>query len=221
VRVLTFETATSVEEVAVVEGGQVLAARRLAAGRGRAEELIVAVAEVLRESDTALRALSAIAVSAGPGRFTGLRVGLSTAKGLAAVSGVPVRPVPTLTALARSAGPAAGLVAPSLDARRGEVYGALFDVAAPAVRLLDDLAAAPAAFAERALAAARGRPVLLVGTGAAAYRDELSAALGAAARFATPDVLRPTAQAIAAIAEEAEGPAPDLETVEPVYLRGV
>jgi tRNA threonylcarbamoyladenosine biosynthesis protein TsaB len=220
-RVLTLETATPVEEVAVVERGAVLAARALVAGRGRAEELIVAVAGVLAESKTALRALSAIAVSAGPGRFTGLRVGLSTAKGLAAVSGVPVLPVPTLEALARSADAEAGLVAPALDARRGEVYGALFEVGGRAARILDDVAASPREFAERALNAARGRPVLLVGTGAAAYRDELSAAFGAAASFATPDLLRPAPMAIAAIAADAAGRAPDLEAVEPVYLRGV
>ncbi|MBM3306801.1 MAG: tRNA (adenosine(37)-N6)-threonylcarbamoyltransferase complex dimerization subunit type 1 TsaB [Candidatus Eisenbacteria bacterium] len=221
-RVLTIETSTPVEDVAVVEGGEVLAARRLAAGRGRAEELIIAIAETLRESGTDLRALDAIGVSIGPGRFTGLRVGLATAKGLSAVSGVPVRPVPTLEALARSARDEGELVGAALDARRGEVYGALFVLGRAPRRLLDDAAEPPDAFAARVAGAAAGKPVLLVGTGAVAYRDELMRALGDAARFPSEELQRPSARAIAAMVEGASAaPPPDLDALEPIYLRGV
>jgi len=162
-------------------------------------------------------------VSIGPGRFTGLRVGLATAKGLAAVAGVPVRPVPTLEALARTgAGPGA-LAAPALDARRGEVYGALFRLGdRRPVRVLEDRAEPPEAFAARVRDAAAGEPVLLLGTGAVAYESELRHALGAAARFPEAAVLHPSALAIAAAVEEAAlDPAPDLGAIEPVYLRGV
>ncbi len=222
-RVLTIETSTPTEDVAVVEAGLVLAERRLAAGRGHAEELVIAIAEALRDAGTELRALAAIGVSIGPGRFTGLRVGLSTAKGLSAVSGVPVRPVPTLEALARSADGRGTLVAPALDARRGEVYGALFRLGerCPS-RLLEDLAEPPDAFAARVREAAAGEPVLLLGTGAIAYRGELGGVLGAAARFPDAAVLHPSALAIAAMVEEAAAdPAPALDTIEPVYLRGI
>jgi tRNA threonylcarbamoyladenosine biosynthesis protein TsaB len=222
VRILTIETSTPTEDVAIVDAGVVLAERRLAAGRGHAEELVIAIAEALRESATELRALGAIGVSIGPGRFTGLRVGLATAKGLSAVAGVPVRPVPTLEALARSGGGPGALVAPALDARRGEVYGALFRLGARPARLLDDRAEPPDAFGARVRGAAAGTPVLFLGTGALAYRADLASALGAAARFPEPVVLHPSALAIAAAVEEAAlDPVPDLDTIEPVYLRGV
>jgi len=222
-RVLTIETSTPIEIVAVVEAGLVLAERRIAAGRGRAEELVIAIAESLRDAGTELGGLSAIGVSIGPGRFTGLRVGLATAKGLSAVAGVPVRPVPTLEALARSARGPGALAAPALDARRGEVYGALFRLGErrPA-RLLDDRAEPPDAFAERVRETAAGEPVLLLGTGAAAYRGELGCALGVTARFPDIAVLHPSALAIAAMVEEAASdPVPELAVIEPVYLRGV
>jgi len=222
-RVLTIETSTPTEDVAVVEAGAVLAERRLAAGRGHAEELVIAIAEALRDAGTELRALGAIGVSIGPGRFTGLRVGLSTAKGLSAVSGVPVRPVPTLEALARSAGGRGTLVAPALDARRGEVYGALFRLGERCpFRLLEDRAEPPDVFAARVREAAAGEPVTLVGTGAVAYRGELGSALGVVASFPDAAVLSPSALAIAAMVEEAAAaPAPALDTIEPVYLRGI
>jgi tRNA threonylcarbamoyladenosine biosynthesis protein TsaB len=223
VRILTIETSTPTEDVAVVDAGHVLAERRLAAGRGHAEELVIAIAEALRESATELRDLGAIGVSIGPGRFTGLRVGLATAKGLAAVAGVPVRPVPTLEALARTGGDPGTLAAPALDARRGEVYGALFRLGdrRPA-RLLDDRAEPPDAFAARVRDAAAGEPVLFLGTGALAYENELVRALGAAARFPEAAVLHPSALAIAAAVEEAAlDPVPDLDAIEPIYLRGV
>lgn len=222
-RILTIETSTPTEDVAVVDAGRVLAERRLAAGRGHAEELVIAIAEALRDSATELRALGAIGVSIGPGRFTGLRVGLATAKGLSAVAGVPVRPVPTLEALARTWGSPGALAAPTLDARRGEVYGALFRLGdrRPA-RLLDDLAETPDAFAARVRGAAAGEPVLFIGTGALAYRMEFGRALGAAARFPEAAAAHPSALAIAAMVEEAAAdPVPDLDLIEPVYLRGV
>lgn len=223
-RILTIETSTPTEDVAVVESGLVLAKRSLAAGRGHAEELVIAIAEALRDSATELRGLAAIGVSIGPGRFTGLRVGLATAKGLSAVSGVAVRPVSTLEALARTVDDAGALVASALDARRGEVYGALFRLGEgrrPA-RLLDDRAEPPEAFAARVRDAAAGEPVLFVGTGALAYRSEFGRTLGASARFPEAVVLHPSALAIATMVEEAAlDPAPDLDVIEPVYLRGV
>jgi tRNA threonylcarbamoyladenosine biosynthesis protein TsaB len=223
VRILTIETSTPTESVAVVEAGLVLAERRLTAGRGHAEALVIAIAEALCDAGTELRDLAAIGVSIGPGRFTGLRVGLATAKGLSVVAGIPVRPVPTLEALARSARGPGTVVGPALDARRGEVYGALFRLGEgrPA-RLLDDRAESPDAFAARVRAAAAGEPVLLLGTGAAAYRGELGCALGATARFPDGAALHPPALAIAAMVEEAASdPVPDLAAIEPVYLRGV
>jgi tRNA threonylcarbamoyladenosine biosynthesis protein TsaB len=219
-RILTIETSTPVEEVAVVEDGSVLCARRSRAGRGRADELLAAVDDVLRSTATPLRGLCAAAVSIGPGRFTGLRVGLATAKGLAAPTGLPVVPVSTLEALAASARVAGGLVCSVLDARRGEVYAALFRLGGATARLMPDLALAPDELATRVRGFAGDSPVLFAGTGADLYCAEIRAALGEAAVFA-PEISMPGPTALAALAEESCSVRRLPDVIEPVYLRGI
>ena len=220
-RILTIETSTPTEIVAVVEGDAVLAERRSAAGRGHRDTLMGSVGEVLRQSGTKLTDLGAIAVSMGPGRFTGLRVGLATAKGLAVTSGVGVRAVRTLPALALTAGVEEGLVCPALDARRGEVYASLLRPGDSAP-VMEETAMSPEALAGRVRALAAGEPVTFVGTGALAYREEIAALLGAAALFASDDVTAPAPWALAKLAlEELPCLGADLVALEPVYLRGV
>jgi tRNA threonylcarbamoyl adenosine modification protein YeaZ len=81
---------------------------------------------VLAEADVRLADLARIAVSIGPGSFTGLRIGLSVAKGLALATGIPLVGVPTLEAYAHALGPAPDPIWPVLDARTGEIYAACF-----------------------------------------------------------------------------------------------
>jgi tRNA threonylcarbamoyladenosine biosynthesis protein TsaB len=219
--ILTIETSTPLEIVAVVESDRTLAERRTTAGRGRRDELAGSVAEVLDESGAGLSDLAAIAVSIGPGRFTGLRVGLATAKGLAVTSGLGVRAVRTLPALALSAGVRDGLVCPALDARRGEVYASLYRPGS-AEAVADEAALTPRGLVSRVRAVAGGEPVTFVGAGAVLYRDVLAASLGAGALFAPDDLEAPGPAAIARLALDA----PDLRgdalvALEPVYLRGV
>lgn len=220
-RILTIETSTPSESVAVVERDRILAERWSTAGRGHAEELVGAVASILEDAGTRLDELDAIAVSIGPGRFTGLRVGLATAKGLAAASGIGVRPVRTLRALALSSGVEAGLVCPVIDARRGEVYAALFRAGAPAA-VMDEVALEPAALADRLRDLASREPVTFVGTGVRAYGCELGELLGPGALLASDGPLTPTPRALAALALEAPALSRrELVALEPVYLRGV
>lgn len=98
---------------------------RLGRPPAHASELMPAVAEVMSRADVGWGDLDAIAVGVGPGMFTGLRIGIATARGLARGSGLPLRPVSSLAALA--AGIEAQLRLPLIDARRGEVFGALYD----------------------------------------------------------------------------------------------
>jgi tRNA threonylcarbamoyladenosine biosynthesis protein TsaB len=90
-----------------------------------ARELMPAVAHVMAEADVGFAELEAVAVGVGPGAFTGLRIGVATARGLAAANGLELRPVSSLAALA--AGIDAALRLPLIDARRGELFAALHD----------------------------------------------------------------------------------------------
>lgn len=224
-RILTIETATPTESIAVVLDGELVAERTARAGRGRADELVAAVADVLERSSLALTDLDALAVSIGPGRFTGLRVGLATAKGLSAPTGVPVLPIPTLEALAASvrAEDAAlrNNVCAMLDARRGEVYSATFGPVGAPERLSADAAIHPVAAAVGAVDASGGA-VVFVGTGASLYASEIVKAVGDAARFPRRSIEVPDPRAMAALAERRAGDATaDLASIRPVYLRGL
>src|SRR5271167_499151 len=114
--------------------------------------LPAAVDELIAAAGIRIGDLKGIGVALGPGSFTGLRVGLSYAKGLAGAAGIPLAGIPTLDAMALTAGsvcPAEALLCPILDARRGEVYAALYRFSADALeRETDDLALTTAELAE-------------------------------------------------------------------------
>lgn len=219
--VLTIETSTPEERVAVVRDGAVVAEAAESVGRGHTEVLLSTVDAVLSAAGVVLSDLDAIVVSIGPGRFSGLRVGLATAKGLASSSGVRVVPVETLPALAESGGPWKGPVCPMLDARRGEVYGALFQGGEGYRRRLPDAALPPADLLDVVAAEAGCERVLFVGSGATIAADEIAARFGDAAAFPKDVVAGPTPLAMAAMAERGEAGAADAGTLEPIYLRGI
>lgn len=184
-KVLGVETATPVVGVAVADGAGVRAELRFRADRELAERLMPAVVRVLEEGGLALKDLDGISISIGPGSFTGLRVGVSTVKGLLFALKIPAVGVSTLEALAVSAAGELCLhaVCPLVDAKRGEVYAALFrakpgggleraapDEVMPWERLLERIGAL-------------NEPVVFVGSGALKYEKEIIGRLGEQARF--------------------------------------
>lgn len=139
--VLGIETATMVCAAAIASGGKILAEAAVEERNIHAERLMSLIDEVLRQTGVSPQQLDAIAVSIGPGSFTGLRIGLSVAKGLAYATGKPLVAVPTLETLARRAvglGVAHPLILPLLDARRDEVYCQFFTARDGNVRALDE-----------------------------------------------------------------------------------
>ena len=219
-RLLAIETATPAQSVALVEDDRLLAELSYEAQGNRGGVLLPTVDQVLKKAGVAARDLDVVAVSVGPGSFTGLRVGLATAKGLALGAGARLVGVPTLEALAEGYASADATICALLDAYRGEVYMALFRRNGNALeRLSPDAVLAPGAVAS-ALAAVEG-PVHLIGNGAARYREPLEAALGG--RVCVSDEgLRaaPTAAVVArlGIRQFAGGNKPDAE-VALIYLR--
>lgn len=182
--VLGIETATSVCGAAVWHDGSLEALEEVNERRVHAERLLPLIDAALRRSGREAKSLDAIAVSIGPGSFTGLRIGLSIAKGLALATGVPLVAVPTLEALAARcarSGAKDGLILAALDARRDEVYCQLFNAAA---------GTATPAWEPRDLAVDRlvdelgSRHVLITGDGRAKV---MARAAGRDVRFEEPD----------------------------------
>lgn len=217
--VLALETATSAVGIAVGVGGAAVASMRLSLGPRHAELLAPAVRSLCAYADVPLGELDAVAVDAGPGLFTGLRVGVATAKSLGEALGVPLAGVESLEALAWSAAVAGRQVAAVLDARRGEVYWRLFVPGDGArMRALGDaVVSRPDAVA--CAIAALGEPVLAVGDGALRYAERLSRVPGCT--IAGRELATPAPEAVLALGLEVlasgGGLAPD--GLAPVYLR--
>jgi len=222
--VLGIETATMVCAAAVASEGKVLAEVALEERNIHAERLMSLIDEVLRRTDIAPRHLDAIAVSIGPGSFTGLRIGLSVAKGLAYAAGKSLVAVPTLEALARRAlgpGKSLPLILPLLDARRDEVYcqfyrggdGSVTADGEPSVLTLVQVAEAIGNRSVFVTGEASEKFRAFVGSGRPEFRG--------AVQFAEPSVARCGAGAVALTGEGllARGSTEDLSVLEPRYIK--
>ncbi|WPR71776.1 tRNA (adenosine(37)-N6)-threonylcarbamoyltransferase complex dimerization subunit type 1 TsaB [Flavobacterium sp. NG2] len=125
--ILNIETATKNCSVALAKEGQTIVCYETAEeGYSHAEKLHVFIEQAIKEAGISYQDLSAIAVSQGPGSYTGLRIGVSAAKGLCYALNIPLVAIDTLKALASQVTATDGLIVPMLDARRMEVYNAIF-----------------------------------------------------------------------------------------------
>ncbi|WP_457611530.1 tRNA (adenosine(37)-N6)-threonylcarbamoyltransferase complex dimerization subunit type 1 TsaB [Lutibacter sp.] len=126
--ILNIETATKNCSVSIANNGETITLKELNSGEySHAEKLHEFIEEVIRKSKIQLSDLKAVAVSKGPGSYTGLRIGVSAAKGLCFALDIPLISVDTLRTLALSVSITDGCVIPLLDARRMEVYSSVFD----------------------------------------------------------------------------------------------
>lgn len=181
-RVLALETSTLAGGAAIVDGDRVLGQYTLDVRVTHSERLLVAIDRLLADVRWQPSDLDGLAVAVGPGSFTGLRIGVSTAKGLAFALGLPVAPVSTLDALAACFPYASLPVVPVLDARKGEVYASCYRWAEGGMRReWAYLALPPAELAERIT-----EPVILCGDGVAAVRSPLARRAPLAHRLPSP-----------------------------------
>jgi tRNA threonylcarbamoyladenosine biosynthesis protein TsaB len=184
---------------------------RLLERPAHARELMPAVAEVMERAGVGYAELEAIAVGVGPGSFTGLRIGIATARALASASGLELRPVSSLAALAAGMDGDDALL-PLIDARRGELYAALHDPSGEV--LWPPFVAAPEAIAERIREA--GVRARAIGDGSVRFRGVLEAAgIRVDPDESTSHVVR--ALHVCRLAQTLPGQAP--EAVLPEYLR--
>jgi tRNA threonylcarbamoyladenosine biosynthesis protein TsaB len=208
VRVLAIETSVSQASVALIESGQLVIARESARPKQSAERLLPLIAELLSEAGWPRRSLDRIGVSVGPGSFTGLRVGIACAQGLALGLDVPLLGVSSLRAMARAV-PATlpGTRCAVLDARRGEVFAGAYQPGPCAREALAPLALATDT-AQARLEQLLGTPICWIGAGLSL--------LAVAPSASGPDIDEPRAVGVGLLAEELE-PAPHPPV--PVYIR--
>ena len=214
---LGFDTATTACSAALWVGGEVRAHRRREEGGRHAELLVPMLREVAAEAGTALAAMDAFAVTVGPGSFTGIRIGLATARGLAVASGRPVIGMSTLEVLAAGVPSAEreGPILAAIDAGRGRLYAQLF------ARSLQPLGE-PQALAAEGLPGLLAEPIeagplTVVGSGQEAALAALPSRIRArpATGPRSPDA-RVLVHRVASRAEARVGGAPP---VRPLYLR--
>jgi tRNA threonylcarbamoyladenosine biosynthesis protein TsaB len=126
--ILNIETATKNCSVSLAKDGETIICKEIAEqGYSHAEKLHVFIAEIIKEAGILMSDLKAIAVSQGPGSYTGLRIGVSAAKGLCYALEIPLIAIDTLTSLTNQVKHNDGLIVPMIDARRMEVYSAIFN----------------------------------------------------------------------------------------------
>ena len=200
-----------------MSGGRIVHSIALNHGLTHSEALMPAVDAAMRASGLTCADIDAFAAVAGPGSFTGVRIGIYTAKGLAHAAGKPCAAVDALEALAMNFYGFGGLVCPILDARRGQVYCALFDASSGMPRRVAPDAAV--ALGELLARLPEDRTVMFAGDGLPLHGPAIVERLGARAMLAPAnlcDLRADAACALAAARPEAWMPAGELQ---PVYLR--
>lgn len=217
-KVLAIETATLAGSIAIVDDsegliGEVVINARIA----HTERLMPSIVWLLDASGISIKEIDVFAVSIGPGSFTGLRIGLSTVKGFAFATDKPIIAVPTLDAFARNIPFCERLICPMLDARKNEVYAALYrwdnDCC---TKIMPETAIKPEDLLKNIV-----EPVVFMGEGSRIYKNLISELLKTKAVFAPPSKMSPSASTIAEIAIEKvrQGITADPVSLVPLYIR--
>jgi len=220
--VLAVESATELAGVALADEAGVLATATVSRGRHHAESIVPAVDFVCGRAGVALSEVDAVVVDVGPGLFTGLRVGVGSAKAFAFALGRPLVGVGSLEVLAQAvvgAGvPGGTLVVAVVDARRGEVFAARFRArAGVAVPDGDEVRRAPEALADEL--SGLDEPVVVAGDGARRYAAVLGAIAGVVVAGEAHDHPSPSVLAALGLARVAGGAGLDPGAVLPHYMR--
>jgi tRNA threonylcarbamoyladenosine biosynthesis protein TsaB len=214
--VLGIETSGASTGLALVTSGRVVAEAVEKSNCGHNEILMPLLDRLLRNVGVSTNDLTGIGVDVGPGMFTSLRVGTSTAKGLAVAHRIPVLGLGSLWGLARSARPALDGVLAVMDARKQQVYAALYLAGRPAI---PPSVMSPEELVSNVNSVLRNRGTIAVaGNGVGVCTDQFAAA-GIGLDLTGIEVPLPSIVAHEADERIAQGLADELETIEPLYLR--
>lgn len=218
--ILAVDTSSVVVSVAVMDNEQLIYEAYCHHDRNHSEVLMSLIEDALLKSEVHQKDLDLIAVSGGPGSFTGLRIGISTVKGLAQAIEKPVVSVPTLDALAWNIIGMDGLVCPIMDARRGQVYTCLYNRKGAEFNKLMPYSALPVTQLAEHLSGYK-QPIIFVGDGLRVHRKRIKELMGDAAFFAPGYLACQRASAIAWLGrqEALAGNVLHYQELKPFYLR--
>ncbi|WP_019123960.1 tRNA (adenosine(37)-N6)-threonylcarbamoyltransferase complex dimerization subunit type 1 TsaB [Brevibacillus massiliensis] len=220
-RILAIDTSNLVLSTAVVEEERVLGEWTTNLNKNHSVRLMESISQLLDSLDLGPDQLDGIAVARGPGSYTGVRIGVATAKTMAWSLNIPVIGVSSLQAVAANAGGYSGMIVPLFDARRGQVYTGGYrsgpdmtarEVLPERIILLRD-------WLPMAAEAAADGPVLFLGDDVSIHRSVITEVLGEQAQFAPPFFNHPRAAGIGWLAAKQIGRAGNVHQLVPEYLQ--
>lgn len=220
-KILSLESSTIAASCCITEDGKILSRATVNANLTHSRTLMPMVTSSLNNADLSLKDIDAIAIAAGPGSFTGVRIGVAAVKGLAFPENKPCISVSTLEGIANLVKglPFQGFVCPLMDARCGQVYTALFHITDGKLERVEPDSAIPSLDMKKRLETEK-EPILLIGDGATMcfdqWKDTLPNLYLAPLSFLYPDAI-----GVATVAEEKarNGETVSAEELLPIYLR--
>lgn len=215
--ILGIETSTMTGSVAIITEQQLIVEQTINTKITHAERLITTIDDTLRAASLTIREIDGIAVSSGPGSFTGLRIGVTTAKSLAYSIRKPIVAVSSLDALSSQFFYTSYLICPMLDARKKEVYSACYSNSGAKVQRVSEYMVITPANLLKGI----HEPTLFLGDGVMPYRREIASTLGESAIFADAAHLLPRGSLVAKLGCDRllAGEQDDCSALTPFYLR--
>ena len=216
-KVLGVDTSTMIAGVGIIEEDEILVDLKFDVKITYSEVLLSTIDLALRMAGLKIGDVDGFAICIGPGSFTGLRIGLSTIKGLCFASGKPLASAPSLDALASLSLYCRYPVAPLLDAKKDQVYAAIYDTSEGKLRRKSEYLVIDIDSLVKKIT----KMTLFVGPGARLYQKELIGLLGEKACFATGEQSTPSGASVARIGlnKLVDGQTEDITNLEPLYIR--
>lgn len=221
-KILGIDTSTPIGSIALIDGENLVAEHTLNIAQAHSSRLMPAIDSVLKWGDITADALDGCAVGIGPGSFTGIRISVATIKSVCYALDKPIVGVSTLEAVAYNLRWTSNVICPLLDARRSEIYGAIFEGNTKWQRLSEDLCLSIDAFLDQlAIHAPPNSPINFVGDGLATYGETVQERLGERVNFADAIFNVPRGATIAHLGMQRlhNGDIDDYWTLVPNYVR--
>ena len=221
-KILSIETSTILGGVSIIDEGGLIIECRLNVKSTHSERLMTTIDFALRQAGIDIAEIGALAVSVGPGSFTGLRIGLSAVKGISYATGIPVVSVKSLETLAWNFPFSRYPVCPIFDARKAEVYASLYRWDKDGfIQLLPETTIRPDRLIDPIDKLVKSEKIIFVGEGAVTYRKQIEDSFGQTAIFPPNHLMSamPANAAYIGLRKAQRGEYEDPKTLSPLYIR--